>query len=413
MIPVLSIYTQHFAKQIGCIPYYTIHIYTTPDTHTHTHTHTLTPIMPSSHKRQRQSIKPSDEGQSIDPSTKAIKPLYITPASNPIYTSYNNRLSEWCDRGKCGDTEYYDPPDLLNNKIDLLIQLIQQSSYCIVFTGAGISTSCGINDFRSPNGVWTQQEKQYKSNDHHHRTNSTSTNDVLQSDPIVPSLTHMALSTLMQHKCVQYIISQNIDCLHLRSGVPRNKLCEVHGNLYAEQCHNYRVCGYEYIRSYDMNGIGCQLTDRMCDNQLCRSPLYDKTYDWTTNLATEELNHAIRQFDTADLCIVLGTSLRVDPAGRWPLKLIKRYKHVVVINLQKTYIDNKCTIRIYEKCDTVMNLLMNKLNIPINEYNPNIILPPFIPKHNKYVNISKKQLIPPDVPAYMKHNITDHQSTAE
>lgn len=364
---------------------------------------------------------------------------YILPSSNPTYIPYNDRLSIWEDKGKCGDNELYDNNNVLNDKCIELARLIQQSKHCIILTGAGISTSCGIADFRSPNGVWTkqlkkqklikkqlkqQQQQKDKYNKRIKYNNNVDNNAINDNDEIIdltsiehtdnnnitinnlssviPSLSHMSISTLVQYNHIQYVISQNIDCLHLRSGIPRTKLVEIHGNLYAEQCYNYKTCGIEYIRSYDINGIGCRLTGRLCDNQLCKQSLYDKTYDWTTDLASEELRRTEQQFNICDLCIIIGTSLRVDPIARFPLKCIKRNIPVVLINLQTTYIDNQCTLRIFGDCDTVMEKVMKYMKLNIQLYHPYIILQPYYPKTNKYVYLKHKTLIEPDKPAYIK-----------
>lgn len=92
-------------------------------------------------------------------------------------------------------------------------------------TGAGISTAAGIPDFRGPNGVWTLESKGLK----------PSIN--ISFDNAVPTYTHMALKKLCDTGHVKYIVSQNIDGLHLRSGVPRHCIAELHGNMYTEKCN--------------------------------------------------------------------------------------------------------------------------------------------------------------------------------
>mmetsp|Transcript_25820 Transcript_25820/g.54567 ORF Transcript_25820/g.54567 Transcript_25820/m.54567 type:complete len:393 (-) Transcript_25820:162-1340(-) len=75
---------------------------------------------------------------------------------------YAERLSEYPDKGVCGLPENCDSERAFSSKLKKLAELIQQSNYTVVLTGAGISTSAGIPDFRGPNGIWTreQQEKQ-------------------------------------------------------------------------------------------------------------------------------------------------------------------------------------------------------------------------------------------------------------
>lgn len=97
-------------------------------------------------------------------------------------------------------------PSLLSTLPHLLSQ-IREASKLVVFTGAGISTAAGIPDFRGPQGVWTLQRKGLPLPKLH-------TSFVYAQ----PSLTHQALLGLMQQGKLQYICSQNVDSLHLRSG---------------------------------------------------------------------------------------------------------------------------------------------------------------------------------------------------
>ena len=104
--------------------------------------------------------------------------------------------------------EHFESVDDLEYKSRKVAELIRDSSHLIVFTGAGISTSAGIPDFRGPQGVWTLrargQEPSFR----------TST---LQA---IPTPTHMALVELQKRGLLKYVVSQNCDGLHRRSGIP-------------------------------------------------------------------------------------------------------------------------------------------------------------------------------------------------
>lgn len=112
---------------------------------------------------------------------------------------------------------------------------IRQVKHFVAFTGAGISTSAGIPDFRGPQGVWTLRAR---------GEFPKSRQSTLSA---VPTTGHMALVGLEQAGLLKFLISQNTDGLHRRSGFPPEKLAELHGNSNLEQC---RTCKREYLRDF-------------------------------------------------------------------------------------------------------------------------------------------------------------------
>jgi mono-ADP-ribosyltransferase sirtuin 6 len=104
--------------------------------------------------------------------------------------------------------ELVETPDDLARKARELADLIKQSKHFIVFTGAGISTSAGIPDFRGPEGAWTLQAQG--------RQRTSAATSTLQA---IPTATHMALVELQNRGLMKYLISQNCDGLHRRSGI--------------------------------------------------------------------------------------------------------------------------------------------------------------------------------------------------
>ncbi len=127
---------------------------------------------------------------------------------------------------------------------------IRASKHIVIFTGAGISTPCGLPDFRGPNGIWTLRKKG------------------LPLPPLntpffaaKPSYTHAAIATLAQRGIVRFVVSQNVDGLHVRSGLPLDRLAELHGNCFVERCMR---CGRRYLRDFEMDTVGFQPTGRTC-----------------------------------------------------------------------------------------------------------------------------------------------------
>ena len=90
--------------------------------------------------------------------TKSVK-LWCCLSANEMSKDYNSRLKPVHYKGLCGDPEIVDPSSEFNKKCKTLVALVKQSNRIVLFTGAGISTSCGIADFRGPNGVWTKEQR--------------------------------------------------------------------------------------------------------------------------------------------------------------------------------------------------------------------------------------------------------------
>ncbi len=275
---------------------------------------------------------------------------------------YNSRLKPMDRKGKCGDPEYFTSMSELRTQISTLSEYVSKAKYCVIFTGAGISTAypASIPDFRGPKGVWTRELK----------------GDRLKPEEKTPALfnsakptfSHHAITQLSKQGYVHHVISQNVDGLHLRSGLPLEKLSEIHGNIFMEICE---LCGKKYFRDYDVGGMGLNYTGNYCESADCYGRLRDFAVDWDTDLPAETFDRAIEETKKADLVICLGTSLRIRPAGNMPSNVLKTSKHrskkgkLVIVNLQETHLDDKATLLIHHYSDDVLKLLCKKLKVEV------------------------------------------------
>ncbi|KAI1631892.1 NAD-dependent deacetylase sirtuin-7 [Biscogniauxia mediterranea] len=235
---------------------------------------------------------------------------------------------------KVAEEERQEAPDVVDRKADALVARIKESAHFITFTGAGVSTSADIPEFRGPTGVWAQGKQ------------STSKANILQA---IPTLAHMALVELQARGILKYLISQNCDGLHRKSGIPPDSISELHGNSNREHC---RDCGKEYIRDFRAvasygKTVRDYRTGRKC--ALCGGALLDSVINFGESLSAEPLRRARNHAGKADLCLVLGSSLTVSPANEMPGTL--------------------ADLRIFSRTDDLMARVMGKLDIPI---------PPFV-----------------------------------
>lgn len=273
--------------------------------------------------------------------------------------NYAEGLSPYTNKGKLGLAEKFDPPDVVSRKVELLAQWINESNHVVLHTGAGISTSAGIPDFRGPKGVWTLEKKGKKPDV-----------DISFKDA-KPTLTHMAVAKLVESGKVQFVISQNIDGLHLRSGVPRKNLAELHGNMFVVKCQK---CNRQFVTKHVTSSVGQKCLNMSCfgtnlNQRPCRGKLQDTILDWDHVLPDKDFNLAESHSNQADLSICLGTTLQIIPSGTLPLGT-KQYNRgrLVICNLQPTKLDKKADLIINTYVDSMVLKLMELLNLSIPLY---------------------------------------------
>jgi NAD-dependent SIR2 family protein deacetylase len=142
----------------------------------------------------------------------------------------------------------------------------------------------------------------------------------------------MAFVKLYELGILKFLISQNVDGLHRRSGIPSEKLAELHGNVNLERC---KKCGKEYLRDYE---IGCTLnhvTGRLCTIPGCNGVLLDSIINFGENLPKREVREGFDNSLKADLCLALGSSLRVTPAADMPAQTVEKGGKLVIVKYAK------------------------------------------------------------------------------
>ena len=232
-------------------------------------------------------------------------------------------------------------------------QLVRAAERVVFFTGAGLSTSCGIADYRGPTGVWTLAAQG--------RTRAEPTTPMHLADP---SPAHMAIVEFQRRGKLSLLISQNVDGLHRRSGVDADNMCELHGNSNMEECGD---CGKPHHRELHIHGDARHFTGRKC--VACGGPLRDTIINFGENLSPVVLEKAFERSRTADLHICLGSSLTVSPACDLPRETKRRGGKVVICNLQRTPLDaTHCDVRVHCATDDFMLALMTQLGWALPAY---------------------------------------------
>ena len=280
--------------------------------------------------------------------------------------------------------EYFDSPEEIEEKATKLAQMIREANNIVFFTGAGISTSTGISDYRSGEktvldvgpGCWEKQDliRKWKED----RTNAGKALPLAMTrgfnTAIIaakPSPTHMALVELQNRGKNIHVISQNIDGLHRKSGMKPENMSELHGNTNLEIC---KKCKTEHMRDFKVRCATKQNqhdTGRKCEKKGCDGDLKDSIINYGDSLEGHIIEQASRKSAEADLYICMGSSMRVSPANMLPTFCTWNGGKVVMMNLQKTPYDmltDDGGLLIHSLIDPVMDKVMNKLGWPIPEF---------------------------------------------
>ena len=221
----------------------------------------------------------------------------------------------------------------LEERIRKLAQWMFESKYLVVFTGAGISTDSGLPDFRGPDGLWTRKDKGLP----------------LKTRPftsVEPNAGHRAIVELQNLGKLKFLISQNVDNLHLRSGIRAELLAELHGNVSKLKCQR---CQTQVDKSL---GI---------DTCKCGGRLVSSVVNFGDPLPQKDMEDSFRHSSYCDLFIVVGSSLVVSPANDMPRVALRSGARLVIINQGETPMDGSCHLRFEERIVEVLPPAVDRL----------------------------------------------------
>ena len=246
--------------------------------------------------------------------------------------------------------------------IGRLAKLIIESKKIVVFTGAGISTESGIPDFRSPGGVWSRYDpedftiqKFFSSRETRENIWKMSVEAGLLMEA-KPNPTHYATTELYRLGKLDCVVTQNIDNLHQKSGVPEDKVFELHGNMQWVVCTG---CRKRFPQPKILQKVKEGIAVPDCPD--CRSILKPDIVFFREVLPQETLTEAALRSQNCDLFIVIGSTLIVYPAAYIPTYAIKAGARLAIVNLMPTSLDHHATVVIHGKAGEIMTSVMKRV----------------------------------------------------
>lgn len=230
----------------------------------------------------------------------------------------------------------------MNPEAEALFDLIQESRYCIAFTGAGVSTLSGIRDFRGKNGLYQDLNAEKIFDIEVFREDPSfyyrATRDFIYNlDEKKPSVVHRVLATLEGRGLLKAVITQNIDLLHQKAG--SKVVIEVHGSPQAHRCQS---CGTTMDFA---NAAALVKADALPRCGRCGGALKPDITFFGENLPSEALRKARDEASQADLMLVLGSSLLVYPAASLPHYTLDSGGDIVVVNDMPTHLDRRAKLK--------------------------------------------------------------------
>lgn len=226
--------------------------------------------------------------------------------------------------------------------MERLINRLRASTNTVVFTGAGVSTLCGIPDFRGPEGLYRQPDAE-----------RIFDIEWFERDPAVyyrgcrelvyglrryqPGPVHLAVARLEAAGIVRGVVTQNIDMLHQRAG--SKVVYEVHGSGMIHRCYH---CGH--TKTFDEI---CAMLETVevprCD--ACGGPYKPDITFFGEALPEAAFNASVKLARSAELMLVLGSSLTVQPAASIPAITVQCGGDLAIVNGQETPLDPWASLR--------------------------------------------------------------------
>jgi len=254
----------------------------------------------------------------------------------------------------------------MTEDLDILAErvadLIINARRVVVFTGAGISTESGIPDFRGPGGIWERFDpddftyQKFISDPEARKKHWQMLGEGGLTTEAKPNAAHYAIAELDRLGKLDCVITQNVDNLHQKAGVPGDKVFELHGNMQWAVCLN---CGRRY--PFEQVRVRLDKGEEIPDCEACHGLLKPDAVFFGESLPEKVLQEATFRSSNCDLFIVVGSTLIVYPAAYMPIYAVESGAKLVIINLSPTPMDTRATALIGAKAGETMSRVLHRV----------------------------------------------------
>jgi NAD-dependent deacetylase len=221
-----------------------------------------------------------------------------------------------------------------------LQQTLLSSKSTVVFTGAGVSTLSGIRDFRGQGGFYTSDYHGfeveellslplfYRDPSHFYRWAGEF---IYVLDDFEPSIVHTTLAAMEHKGLISALYTQNIDLLHQKGG--SKDVYEIHGSPANHTCPS---CA----KHYSYGEVAPLVQQGQVPTCSCGAVIKPDIVFYGESLNQNLLLQAEKDFAQADVALVLGSSLTVQPAASLPLSTVYNKGKLIIVNAQPTPLDS-------------------------------------------------------------------------
>jgi NAD-dependent deacetylase len=216
---------------------------------------------------------------------------------------------------------------------------LRESTDTVFFTGAGISTESGVPDFRSPGGIWTKYQPVYYDDflsSHEARVRywkmKVETLEVYKK--VQPNIGHRSIKAFEDRGCLLGLITQNVDGLHRIAGVSEERMVELHGTDRKITCLG---CPKEFDAAAIYAALALDPTPPVCED--CGGWLKPATVSFGQPMPPDAMRRAQEMSVKAEIFVVIGSSLVVQPAASFPVIAKRSGAFLAVVNRDPTPLD--------------------------------------------------------------------------